>query len=620
MRSSPENKTVLDRYAGKYVLFVSVVHLLLLTFGIMVHGPCWDETGHLPAGLSHWYTGNFDVYRVNPPLVRLVATAPVLTQHTLDKWGWNPMYDLSRPEWDLGRQLMEQNGVGYLNLLRIARVACLPFSMLAIWIVWVWSRELFGSRGGMLSVTVWAFSPLVLTNAQLITPDTGAAAMGAIACYAFRRWLNNSTMRNALLCGVALGLAELTKFTWLILYVLWPVLWCLHRVLSKRVSEKAHTWRVEIGHLAAILCLSLYIINTGYGFEGTFRKLGEYRFFSNALSGRDSEAIDHWSPGNRFSGSLLEHVPVPLPANMVQGIDRQKVDFDWKLDSYLRGKWQKGGWWYYYVYGLVIKEPIGFILLIALALISMPWIKFTPTGRIEALHLLFPALSLLFFVSSQTGFNHHIRYVLPSLVFFSIAFGVLVSPALLRYKLFPTMAVSFVCMGVIGSLSEFPHSHAYFNILVGGPRNGPLHLLDSNVDWGQDLLLLESWANRNPNRPLDGYSHSLPNSLGIRKITTLPRGEVPSTTDGPKPGRFALSVRSLYSPTPDYSYFLTLPPVETIGRTIRIYELSLDDTNKIRIELGLPVLNDSSETKAKSKSHQANPESLALPTIEKTAK
>lgn len=37
--------------------------------------PTDDETAHLPAGVSYWQFGRFDLYPVNPPLVKLVAAA-----------------------------------------------------------------------------------------------------------------------------------------------------------------------------------------------------------------------------------------------------------------------------------------------------------------------------------------------------------------------------------------------------------------------------------------------------------------------------------------------------------------------------------------------------------------
>jgi hypothetical protein len=48
-----------------------------------------------------------------------------------------------------------------------------------------------------------------------------------------------------------------------------------------------------------------------------------------------------------------------------------------------------------------------------------------------------------------------------------------------------------------GTLSQHPYYLAYFNELDGGPRNGWRLLVDSNLDWGQDLKRLAEWARAN---------------------------------------------------------------------------------------------------------------------------
>ncbi len=602
-----DNSHPLNRFSKRYVLCIAVLHLGLLTYGIFVHGPSPDEVGHLAAGLSHWHTGRFDLYRVNPPLVRMLATIPVLTQDPNVRWEWNSAYDTSRPEWDLGAELIEHHGRSYFRLLRVARLACLPFGMIALWIVWRWSMDLFGAAGGMLSATVWAFSPMVITNGQLITPDTAAAGIGAVACFAFRQWLKQGTLRLALMSGLALGVVELVKFTWLILFVVWPAQWLLYRFIMRGNDPGSSGMRNQMGHLVFMFGMCIFVVNIGYGFEGTFKKLGDYSFLSSSFGGHRIDNTNDWVFGNRFRQSVLSRIPMPLPENLVLGIDRQKADFEWEFNSYLRGQWRKSGWWYYYFYGLLIKEPAPFVLLTILAIALAVNLRMTATGRAEALNLLFPATVLFVFVSSQTGFNHHLRYVLPAMIFVAVGVGILATPAGKWQQTRRAVAYGLVTMGVFGSLANFPHSHAYFNIFVGGPRNGPLHLSDSNVDWGQDLPLLEDWAERHRGKPLDGVVHLLPVILGVRELTGLPRKEVPKVdsaaersrtlrtaphaTFGPVPGRYALSVVHLYRRDSGYEYFQMLNPTDYVGYTVRIYVVSVDDANIIRLKYGLPLLD-----------------------------
>ena len=175
-------------------------------------------------------------------------------------------------------------------------------------------------------------------------------------------------------------------------------------------------WLSEAGQIALVIVVAVYVINVGYGFEGTGVRLDESRFISRTL--RDSPGATPPGsiprPGNRFAGTLWGRLPIPVPANYLLGIDRQKYDFDeagfW---SYLRGQWRQGGWWYYYLYALAIKEPLGTWLLALLALAA----PFAASGRTanwrDELLVWAPAAAVLLLVSSQTGFNHHMRYVLP---------------------------------------------------------------------------------------------------------------------------------------------------------------------------------------------------------------
>jgi hypothetical protein len=62
-----------------------------------------------------------------------------------------------------------------------------------------------------------------------------------------------------------------------------------------------------------------------------------------------------------------------------------------------------------------------------------------------------------------------------------------------KVKMLRTGVVLLVGWLVTSSLWIYPHSLSYFNEAIGGPLNGPKHLLGSNVDWGQDLRYLVWW-------------------------------------------------------------------------------------------------------------------------------
>ena len=153
-------------------------HIVLLVWGAADHSPSVDEVGHMAAGVSHWQFGRFDLYRVNPPLVRLVAAIPVVLSQPETDWGDFPS---ARPEFSCGRTFIEKSGARSLWLFTIARWACIPFSLLGARMCYLWGRDLYGAAAGRLACLLWCFSPTILGQAQMITPDTGATAFGLAA-------------------------------------------------------------------------------------------------------------------------------------------------------------------------------------------------------------------------------------------------------------------------------------------------------------------------------------------------------------------------------------------------------------------------------------------------------
>ncbi|MGH7137804.1 MAG: ArnT family glycosyltransferase, partial [Pirellulales bacterium] len=187
--------------------------------------------------LSHWELGRFDLARVNPPLVRMVAALPVtLAAHEVD-WTQYTAFPGGRPEFAVGVDFMRANRARSFWLFTLARWACIPFSLLGAYVCYRWARELYGELAGCLGLSLWCFCPNILAHAELITSDVAAAAFGSAACYAFWRWLREPALDTAWICGLLLGLAELTKTTWLLLFPLWPLLWIVARCARMIISN-----------------------------------------------------------------------------------------------------------------------------------------------------------------------------------------------------------------------------------------------------------------------------------------------------------------------------------------------------------------------------------------------
>jgi len=601
--------------------------LLILLHGFLIariaaiSSPNLDEPAHLSAGLSHWAFGNFDLYRVNPPLVRMLAALPVLaTGDNTDWMTWNPSDPYGRPEFSVGHQFIARHDAAVFRQFTLARWACIPLCMLGAWVCYRWSRDLFGPSAGLTALTLYVFCPNLLAWGASITPDAASAATGICAGYVFWRWLRKPDWSRTLLCGAALGLAELTKSTWIILFALWPVLWLIWHASDRKVGgDRSQSTRAASfplsdiraaspAKLATVLLIGIYLINVGYGFERSFRPLGEFTFISRALTGEDRPS----DGGNRFRSSVLSGVPVPFPENYLRGMDVQKFDFEQGKWSYLRGEQKRGGWWYYYLYALLVKTPVGtlalFVLATVLSLLRRDW----SAGWRNELLLIVPAVAVLVMVSLQTGFNRYLRYVLPAVPFLYLHIS-RVGLVFARRNRWMSLAVAGCLVATtIESLTVFPHTLSFFHQLAGGPENGDAHLLDGNIDWGQDLLVLKAWYDAHPQaRPFHlAYFGTLsvdPRVAGI-DWRSVP-GWLPDTGEsrapdrtGPQPGWFAVSVNHLRgyrhydSDRPRYTYFMRLTPTDRVGFSMLIYHVTRDEANRLRRELGLPELPQPSET------------------------
>jgi hypothetical protein len=601
--------------------WIVVAVIGLLASQAATHSPTLDEVGHLPAGCLVARFGQFELYEVNPPLVKCLAAIPVVLAGPRYDWSAYSIQPGYRSEWIVGGSMIEANGFRSFWLFAMARWALLPIWVVGAVIVCRWARVSTGQTISFVASALWCVSPDVMAWSTTICPDSAAAAIGVMSVWMFRRWLEAGDSTTAAIAGVAFGMAVLTKTSWMILILLYPLLAMAH--------QHCRTWK-SAGQLSLIGVVALYVINSGYGFDRSLQKLGDFQFFTKTLAGPNVDGTLRQripaQAGNRFAGTWVGEIPVPLPASFVEGLDLQKYDFEEGKWSYLRGEHKFGGWWYWYIYALLVKTPVGTIGLFfiacgwavwrvewrSLARSSLQWFgqlcgwtrradalplaevtaeRVEKAGPVlhENLILLAPAVCLFVLVSSQTGFSRYLRYVLPCYPFVFIWMSQIFPekaglPAWLRKVCWGLLAWS-----VISSLSVFPHSMSYFNELAGGPENGPAHLIDASIDWGQDVLFLADWTKEHPEaKPLYLSLHVFfdPRIAGIEyehppidPRYSNQREYLTSDQIGPKPGWYSISVHQLYSRNKEFAYLFDFPKADMVGYSIYIYHLTQQDVD-----------------------------------------
>jgi hypothetical protein len=541
-------------------------HIALLAYAATRASPTTPESSALVAGVYHWKTGRIDLYEVNPPLVRMWATIPVLL--AMPEWRSDEVdaRPPGRPEYTLGSRFILWNGREGDRFFVWARWMCIPISVIGSLTAFFWARELFGPAAGFLAIGLWSVSPSTLAMGQLMATDMAAGSFGLLASYLFWRWLKSPSWMMAILAGGGCGLACLSKTTWLILLPLWPTLWCLLRFVPG-----CYDHRKEALQMTAALSIGLAVIHCGYLGDEMLPKLGEFRFASAALSGEPDVTLRLSGNDNRFRGGWLEGLPLPLPRSLVVGVDLQRFDFEQHHYSYLRGTWRSPGWWYYYLYAIAVKEPCGLIVLVLLALCQRLRSPFAQA--INEVPVLAPCLSFCLLVSMQTGMNEHFRYIFPVIPFL-IVWVSSCGTHLRLSSLFGLEAV-LVCTAVVSyatsSLMSFPHAISHFNEIVGGGRSGYRHLLGSHIDVGQDLGEFERWCKSHPEAGPFEVRLVSPVPRELWKVPIAGNCDGPLGSSGPEVRWYALSVNELWSRDGVYSFLQSEVPVAYVSDSIVVF-------------------------------------------------
>ncbi|MGL5097733.1 MAG: ArnT family glycosyltransferase, partial [Planctomycetia bacterium] len=270
---------------------VGLAGLMALHFGLAADlavrkTPTVDEVAHLPAGLSNLEKHTFRMYWHNPPLARMIAAS---ASSTVDlKTHYDGTWKKHNPpsHWIFAFEFLLANAdpptarENYFAAFTRARLTIAAWSTLAIPLLYCWGAWWFGRPTGWLAATLYALDPTVLANAAFLTTDVPAAVMALAASFVFAGWVAKPTWGRAAAAGVLLGLAQLTKFSCLWLFFLWPA-WAAAAWLLK---QSPATLKQIVLHAALVVALAVLTIDAGYLFEGVGTPLGSFGFISNTLT------------------------------------------------------------------------------------------------------------------------------------------------------------------------------------------------------------------------------------------------------------------------------------------------------------------------------------------------
>jgi hypothetical protein len=237
--------------------------------------------------------------------------------------------------------------------------------------------------------------------------------------------------------------------------------------------------------------------------------------------------------------------------------------------AYLMGKTSLYGWWYYFPVIFAIKTPLA---VLALLFPSLWWIL---RARLRFEHRALAIPIVLYFLASLTShLNIGYRHLLPILPFLYVLLAVAATNRLTHAR--TAFLAGILALHAWEISRIYPHYLAFFNAAVGGAANGPRYALDSNIDWGQDVKKLKTYAN----------------SVGAARLCIVYFGEANLEYYGlvagylPRSGEIekrrdldclaAASVSPLYglnTNPEDFRWLREMEPAARVGYSIYVYDL-----------------------------------------------
>jgi hypothetical protein len=437
-----------------------------------------DEFVGLPVGLYTLQAVDFRSESMNPPFFRSFAAMPLLLGGPLAP-RIPPMNEVN--DWAMGYQFMHDYSATYQQLFVPARCMVIFASVLLGALLFEWAYRLYGWAAALVALFFFTLSPNILAHAHLVTLDVSGAIGWTSVAYLTWRLFDSPTAPRAIGLGVMLGFAPALKISGLVL----PIVVGLLFLIRALTEPEPRAWRRWPALLVLTYVMALVVLNGLYRFEGFCQPFADIDFDSQRLL-RVQQAMP-W-------------LRLPLPKPFLKSLDVLFVGDQPREPAYFfGGMWSLQGWWFYHLAAFFLKTPLP--LLLGGLFATGAWIVGRSKGRRDYC-VFVPVLSVFVANAVLNPLNIGVRHALPAYPLLAIAVSPwlagplerLFSPSRARADVAPAfLSLALMAWLVAGNLSVAPRYLEYFNELAGGPAKGHRWLIDSNIDWGQDLIRLSEY-------------------------------------------------------------------------------------------------------------------------------
>jgi hypothetical protein len=580
-RSLPKSRRQLP-VAG--VVALLAILALQLVLSIRRETQTWDEACHIFAGYSYWTRGDFAVNPEHPPLVKLLATLPLLGLQL--HVPAHPKAFSKEDDFTSATQFVYSNDAEKI-VLRSRLGASLLTLLLAI-LLFAAAREMFGMGPAFIALALFVFEPTILGHGALVTTDLGLSCLLFAAVYAFYRYLNRPSPVRLVITGLAAGLALAAKHSGILVFPILLVLALFELFKPKEgifdAPAQARNPMLQQGTrltvaLVAIAAIAILVLWASYGFRSQPRP----GFDAQQQVAEYAARLKHPTQAKLISAFARWRL---LPEAYLYGLADVGITAEFSR-TYLLGTIYPHGKWFYFPVAFAIKSSLAFLLLLC----AVPIVVATNrVGHLRQVVYMGAPAFLYLLVAMTSGMNIGIRHILPVYPFLMVLAGWAAWKLIDSRRSLGCVVVALLVFSFVSSLRAFPVYLAYSNELWGGPSHTYKYLSDSNADWGQQLKATKNYLDsRRADHCWFAYFADVvadPKYYGIpcKPLTTIasvwlqPSIDVPPSLDGPV--LISAGVLSGYEFGPGslnpYDQFQKLRPTAVVEHGVFVYDGHFD--------------------------------------------
>jgi tetratricopeptide (TPR) repeat protein len=460
------------------VLCLLVILLAQLALSVRQESVTWDEDDHIFAGYMSWKTGDFGLNPEHPPLVKMLATLPLLPMSLRVPPLQNR--EFKHEAFLDGKDFLFKNDADRM-LFRV-RMGAAALTLLLALLIFLATREMFGTGAAFIALTLFTFDPNILAHGAVVGTDMGLSCFMFATIYAFYRYVKAPSVPRLLVTGVVAGFALASKHTGILVFPMLFLLEICELVRNRQAAAPGRRGLRAFGELIAIGVIGVAVLWAFYGLRYAARPGGLQ------LNPPLTEYIKPLRPHEAKIISAMARWHA-LPESYLYGLADVRITAD-SYSSYLFGKIYAHGVWFYFPSAFLIKSTLAFLLFLMLALFAIATRKLAAWR--EILFLTIPP-AVHFAVAMSSKINIGVRHILPVYVFLYVLIAG-AAWALIRHKRqWAYVVAALVLFQAVSSARTFPVYMAYCNEAFGGPSQTYRYLSDSNVDWGQQLKAVKKY-------------------------------------------------------------------------------------------------------------------------------